>query len=135
MIALDSSVAVAGFGPWHEHHTQARKILAGAPRIPAHAALETYSVLTRLPEPFRAEPQLVADYLHQTFPDRGHLLLDAAEYAALPTRLAALGIGGGAVYDALIGLTAASAGAELVTFDRRALPNYERCGVSTRLIA
>lgn len=56
MIALDSSVVIAGFGTWHEHHERAVEVLRRTPRLPAHAALEAYSVLTRLPDPFRAEP-------------------------------------------------------------------------------
>lgn len=133
MIALDSSVLVAGFGPWHEHHSAAREVFAARPRLPVHAVLETYSVLTRLPEPFRAEPHLVAQFLRGTFP-AGRLALDVDEHGALPTRLSRLGISGGAVYDALIGLTADAAGAELLTLDRRALATYERCQVAARLL-
>lgn len=55
--------------------------------------------------------------------------------AALPERLAGLGISGGAVYATVVGLTAGAAGAELVTLDRRALGNYERCAVPVRLLA
>lgn len=134
MIALDSSVVIAGFGPWHEHHAVARGTLAAAPLLPAHAALESYSVLTRLPEPFRAEPGVVAEFLHRTFTARP-IVLGADEQAGLPQRLADLGISGGSVYDAVIGLTADAVGAELVTLDRRAMANYERCGVAARLLA
>lgn len=131
MIALDSSVVVASFGAWHEHHEPARKTLSEDPRLPAHAALEAYSVLTRLPDPFRAEPAVVAEFLRRTF-------LTARLQAAadgLPERLAGIGICGGAVYDALIAFTAAAAGAELLTLDRRALLTYERCQVRARLLA
>lgn len=133
MIALDSSVVIAGFGPWHEHHKLARAVLADRPRLPAHAALEAYSVLTRLPEPFRAEPTVVAEFLARTFPEQ-RLALGPDEQATLPMRLATLGIAGGAVYDALIGLTAAAADADLYTLDQRALANYRRCQVSVRLL-
>lgn len=133
MIALDSSVVIACFGPWHEGHALARDVLALAPRLPAHAGLEAYSVLTRLPEPFRAEPGLVAEFLRRTF-TASRLVLRAVELAGLPGRLAGFGVCGGAVYDALTGLTAQSAGAELVTLDRRALTTYERCGVPARLL-
>jgi predicted nucleic acid-binding protein len=134
MIAVDSSVVVASFGPWHEHHKIAHAVLAERPRLPAHAGLEVYSVLTRLPEPFRAEPSVVAEFLARTFTER-RLALEPDEHAALPTRLAALGIAGGAVYDALIGFTASAAGAELYTLDRRALVNYQRCQVPVRLLS
>lgn len=133
MIALDSSVVVASFGAWHEHHDVARKILRARPRLPAHAALEAYSVLTRLPEPFRAGPRTVAEFLARTFTEQ-RLVLGAHDQAALPARLASLGIAGGAVYDALIAITAAASDAELRTLDRRALANYERCEVPARLL-
>lgn len=133
MIALDSSVVIAGFGPWHEHHVVAREILSAQPRLPAHAGLEAYSVLTRLPEPFRAEPHLVAQFLSLTF-GSARLLLTADEHTDLPVRFAELGISGGAVYDALIGLTAGAAGAELVSLDRRAVTTYRRCRARARLL-
>jgi hypothetical protein len=47
--AADSSVVVAAFASWHEHHRQARKALDGGIHMIDHCALETYSVLTRLP--------------------------------------------------------------------------------------
>ena len=39
MIALDSSVVIACFGVWHEHHEVAHATLAAAPRLPAPRAL------------------------------------------------------------------------------------------------
>ncbi len=133
MIALDSSVVIASFGPWHEHHGVAREILAAAPALPAHAALEAYSVLTRLPEPFRVEPLIVAEFLDRAFTSE-RLVLDAEHQAALPARLAGLGISGGAVYDALVAFTVSAVGAELVTLDRRAFTTYQRCDATVRLL-
>jgi predicted nucleic acid-binding protein len=133
VIAVDSSVVVAGFGAWHEHHSAAREALRERPGLPAHAALEAYSVLTRLPDPHRADAVVVAEFLRRQFGPR-RLVLPAREHAALPGRLAAWGITGGAVYDALIGLTAAAAGAELHSLDARAKATYARCGVSARLL-
>ncbi|MBA3339150.1 MAG: PIN domain-containing protein [Geodermatophilaceae bacterium] len=134
MIALDSSVVVASFGAWHERHVIARETLADSPALPAHAALEAYSVLTRLPEPFRAEPLIVAEFLERGF-SSARLVLDARHQAALPARLAGLGISGGAVYDALIAFTAGAADAEIVTLDRRAFATYQLCDVTARLLA
>lgn len=48
--------------------------------------------------------------------------------------LAEAGIGGGAVYDALVGATASHAGAVLLTFDRRALSIYRLVGAETELL-
>ncbi|HEY7951998.1 MAG TPA: hypothetical protein VID70_03360 [Solirubrobacteraceae bacterium] len=44
-------------------------------------------------------------------------------------RLAGLSIAGGAVYDALVGVTAAHHGYRLLSCDRRAEAVYERLGV------
>lgn len=134
MIAFDSSVVIASFGAWHEHHDEARAALSDSVRLPAHAGLEAYAILTRLPEPFRAEPPIVADFLARTYPS-ARLILGSGDLSTLPARLADLGIAGGAVYDALIAITAATADVELLTLDRRALPTYARCGVRVRLLA
>lgn len=134
MIALDSSVVVASFGAWHEHHEVARALLGTRPRLPSHAALEAYSVLTRLPEPFRGDAATVAAFLDRTFPEQW-IVLGAEQQAGLPARLSRLGIAGGAVYDAFIAVTAAAAGAELCTLDWRALSTYRRCEVPARLLA
>ncbi|QSB12979.1 type II toxin-antitoxin system VapC family toxin [Natronosporangium hydrolyticum] len=132
MIAVDSSVAIAGFASWHEQHASARKVLARSPRLVAHAALETYSVLTRLPPPHRAQADLVRAFLTSRFP--GHLLsLPDNQYRELLDLLAERQILGGRVYDALIGMTAAAHEATLVSFDRRAALMYEAVGVNVEL--
>jgi hypothetical protein len=41
MRAVDSSVVIAAFATWHEHHGLARKAMSGRPRLVAHAAVET----------------------------------------------------------------------------------------------
>lgn len=133
MIAVDTSVAVAAFASWHERHEEARHALPDDARLVAHCAVETYSVLTRLPVPHRAPGALVQQFLDMQFPDT-HLTLPAREQRGLPRRFVELGLGGGAVYDALVALTAAHAGAELVTCDRRAVEVYRRCGVATRIV-
>ena len=133
MIALDSSVVVACFGAWHEHHELARSLLPEHPRLPVHTALEAYSVLTRLPEPFRAQPPTAAEFLKRTF-GTSRLLLPDDEHSGFPERLADLGITGAAVYDALIAFTAEAAGAELLTLDRRAMGTYQRCRTQVRLL-
>lgn len=134
MIAADTSVVIAGFASWHELHEQARTVLDEGPRLPVHCAFETYSVLTRLPPPHRAAPEVVRDFLAERFRDP-FLALSSASQRELTLRLAGLGISGGAAYDALVATTAAEAGATLTTCDRRASPTYERCGVDFSTIA
>ena len=134
MIAADTSVAVAAFASWHESHAAARAALRPGAVLVAHCALETYSVLTRLPVPHRAPRGLVHEFLAAQFPEP-HLVMEAREQRRLTARLVELDVDGGAVYDALVALTAAAADATLISCDRRAAPTYERCGAAVRLIS
>lgn len=133
MIAVDTSVAVAAFGEWHELNERARSVLDEGAALPAHALLETYSVLTGFPPPHRAPADVVDAWLE----DRFATILPSPpphEQRALVRRLAGLGRVGGAVYDGLIGITARHAGASLVTADRRAIHVYEALGVPYELL-
>jgi predicted nucleic acid-binding protein len=102
--------------------------LGDARDLVAHAELESYSVLTRLPEPFRAVPRLVAEYLRKDYPGK-RMVLPESERRYLVGRLAGLSIAGGSVYDAMIAATAAHHGYRLLSCDRRATATYERLGV------
>jgi predicted nucleic acid-binding protein len=133
VIAADTSVAVAAFASWHESHDGARAALRDGAVLVAHCALETYSVLTRLPPPHRAAGGLVHDFLVAQFREP-HLVMRAAAQRGLTARLVELGIEGGAVYDALVAMTAIGAGATLVSCDRRAAATYERCGAKVRFV-
>ncbi|THJ32659.1 type II toxin-antitoxin system VapC family toxin [Candidatus Frankia alpina] len=134
MNAVDSSVVVAAFASWHEHHALARKALATRPRLIAHAAVESYSVLTRLPPPHRAQPSLVHTFLAERFPDP-FLPLSDAGYRDLLARLATSQILGGLAYDALIAFTAAEHRATLLSLDQRAAVTYEAVGASVEQLA
>ena len=79
-------------------------------------------MLTRLPPPARRTPAVISRILAANFPATRFLGTD--ETAALDDRLHTLDLGGGAVYDALVGAAAASHGVPLVTRDRRALRTY-----------
>jgi predicted nucleic acid-binding protein len=122
------------FADWHPFHDAARATLGRDPSIVAHAAFETYSVLTRMQEPHRVEPGAVRDWLELEFADRWLGLSTRALRLAL-TRLADLGVFGGATYDGLVAMTAAAEGATLVTLDRRALGTYARVGVDVEFVA
>lgn len=133
MIAVDSSVVVAAFASWHESHGAARDAVAGAPLAVGHALLETYSVLTRLPPPHRADPTLVGSFLAAAFP-ASPLVLSAEDLQRFLVRLPGLLITGGAVYDALIGASAEAARATLLSLDSRAMRTYERIGCDARML-
>lgn len=124
----DSSVVIAAFASWNRHHEAAIEALGDARDLVAHAELESYSVLTRLPEPFRAAPALVAEYLREDFPGKRMVVPDA-ERRGLLRRFADLSIAGGAVYDAIVAATAAHHGHGLLSCDRRAASTYDRLGV------
>jgi hypothetical protein len=64
-VTADSSVVIAGFASWHNHHDAALKVLRGVGDLVAHAEVESYSVLTRLPEPFQIAPDDMAGYLRK----------------------------------------------------------------------
>jgi predicted nucleic acid-binding protein len=129
MKAVDSSVVIAAFASWHEHHAVARKALADRPRLIAHAAVESYSVLTRLPPPHRAQPSIVHAFITERFAEP-FLTLSEAGYQELLATVAAGQILGGPAYDALIAFTAAEHQATLQSLDHRAAPTYEAVGAT-----
>ena len=98
-----------------------------------HCALETYSVLTRLPAPHRAPCDIVRDFLRLRFPGI-HLRMSVKAHRQFLLELPEKGITGGAVYDALVAATAAERDLELLSCDRRAAMTYERYGVRVRFV-
>lgn len=124
MIAVDSSVVIAALAEWHEGHAESLRVVQAAPRLPAHAALEAFSVLTRLPPPVRLEPEAARAMLAEAFTEP-FLTLSPKGYARVLDAAARSGIAGGAVYDAVIAATVRDAGARLVTRDLRAAATYD----------
>jgi hypothetical protein len=112
----------------------ARRAAADA-SIPAHARIETYSVLTRLPPPHRLASDVVAELLDAWFPPARTLVPSKRLSVGVVGRCSAVSIEGGAVYDGLVGLTAAEAERLLVTLDLRATRTYRRLDVEFRLLA
>jgi predicted nucleic acid-binding protein len=129
MKAADSSVVIAAFATWHEHHALAREAMSGQPRLIAHAAVESYSVLTRLPPPHRAPAPIVHAFLARRFTEP-FLTLSEAGYRELLAVVAARQIPGGSAYDALIALTATEHQATLLTLDQRASATYQAVGAT-----
>lgn len=102
--------------------------------LPAHALLETYATLTRLPAPYRFDASVIADLLGRRFPPSSVLVLGAPDQEQMVERLYAAGVTGGASYDGVVGTTSAAHGAELLTNDRRARATYEALGVPHRML-
>lgn len=90
-------------------------------------------MLTRLPEPTRASPARVSQFLRDAFGDEW-LTLPGTALLGLVHELADAGIRGGATYDALIAATVRAAGASLITCDQRAQATYERLGLQVTLL-
>ena len=132
-LLVDTSVSVALVVADHDHHASVLDAI-GHLRLglAGHAAFETFSVLTRLPPPARRSPAVVQRLLQQNFPATRFLPAEAA--ADLFDELAALGIAGGAVYDALVAAAARTHTAELATRDHRAADIYRALGVRVRLL-
>jgi predicted nucleic acid-binding protein len=131
----DTSVLVAAFASWHEHHDLAFAALARVDAIVAHCLLETYSVLTRLPAPHRMTPEVVASYLDRSFGTLAAYVLPAAEQRRLVATCSSEGLAGGFIYDALIATTCTHAGLRLLTLDGRARPTYAVLGVDHELLS
>ena len=109
-------------------------MLARVSALPAHAALETYAVLTRLPAGMAVPAALAATVLGERF--GGQLLeLGRSQRQRALQVLAAAGVRGGATYDGLVALEAAAHDRTLCTLDKRAVMTYERLGIPFRLLA
>lgn len=129
MIAPDSSVVVASMGEWHPLYKASQAALAGSDRrLIGHVAFECVGTISRMPEPYRAEPTVVLEALGDDYPS-AWLVLDADSQREALWTAVSRGVYGGALYDALIAATAREHDATLLSADRRALPVYEAIGV------
>lgn len=128
---FDTSLLVAGLVEAHPFHDRAFAWLRRARErrlelhISAHSVAELYAVLTVLPVRPRIAPstarRLVRD---NTEAASSVVTLTAADYDRTVERMATLGLGGGAVYDALIARAAEKASVDkLVTFN---VADFER---------
>jgi predicted nucleic acid-binding protein len=130
---VDTSVAVAL--TLADHADRAATVASVGGRqlgLAGHAAFEAFSVLTRLPGPSRVTAAAASRALRTNFPESRYLGPDAT--ATLLASLPALGLGGGAVYDALVGATAREHGLPLLTRDRRAVPTYRALDIQYELV-
>jgi toxin FitB len=133
MIAADSSVLVAAILASHEFHEPCYESAGLVDASIGHALLETYAVLTRLPQPHTVVPaQASAAVRSYSF---RVLLLPPEELADTIDRFATARVSGGACYDALIAATAAHHDTTLLTRDERAAEIYERIGADVTWVA
>lgn len=131
---LDTSAAIPFLAEGHHDHgstygaLQFRELgLAG------HAAVQTYSVLTRLPRPARQDPASATRLISVNF--RHLRFLTPVTAAGLLADLSVHRVAGGSVYDVLVGAAAREHELTLATRDRRALEVYRAIGVRVELLA
>lgn len=132
-VALDTSVAIPLLAQTHRAHAEVVRWWDGRPVVlSGHAVVETFSVLTRLPGDLRMSPHGAAELMDARFGPP--LIMGADNAARLPALLGGLGIAGGAVYDALVGLAAAEHDILLATRDARARGTYELVGAAVLVV-
>jgi predicted nucleic acid-binding protein len=124
--ALDTSVIVAGLLSSHEHHAPAAAELAavlaepGDIILPLQALVEAYSVLTRLPSPYRLSAKDALSVLEGSLRQRTLVVgLDGEEAWELIKSFIQRQIAGATSYDGLIAACARKGGARrILTFNR-----------------
>ena len=125
MIAVDSSVIIAGLLSWHQFHQRAfdaleKAIASERLLVPLAALVESYSVMTRLPSPHRLRPEIAHQLLHDSFGDARVVALSTKNAWTFLGECAAGGTAGGRVYDAVVAHSALEGRAEeLLTFNPR----------------
>lgn len=123
-------------------HDAERRPIDAAPRrrfptrpIPAHALVETYSVLTRLPAAHRPERAVVVEALRARFPVEAVLVPSASTRVGIIERFDTADVEGGACNDAVVALTCIDNDEALLTCDERAARTYAALGIDYELIA
>ena len=133
MIAADASVLVPALLASHEFHEACHESAGLIDSAIGHVLVETYAVLTRLPQPYPVPPVQASTALRSY--SANVLVLPGDEVADAIDRFVIARAGGGASYDALIAVTAKQYDATLLTRDERAAEIYERLGTDVRWVA
>jgi len=125
-VLLDANCLVATALTQHEHHRAtvadlSRRRAAGHTLVmAAHAVLEAYAVLTRLPPPHRLSPADAWAVLDRNWGEAETIALTATETWRALRELAAAGVSGGRIYDGGLAACARKAKCdELLTWNVR----------------
>jgi len=138
-VALDTSVVVAALVAIHERHADARRFVEGALRdgagvvLPVPVVFEAYSVVTRMPSPWRLPADVAERVLRETFAECATVVaLPSGDHAwAIMRNLARAGLAGGIAHDAHVAACALGAGAtEFATFNRRDFARLDLGGMT-----
>lgn len=127
---FDTSVLVPIFYGEHIHHQPSLHLFVRFNRsnasCGAHSLAEVYSTLTRMPGRDRVSPEQAMLFLGNIRERLSVVALTGNEYADALETFSALGIVGGAIYDALLARCAIKAKAEAIyTWNLR---HYQQCG-------
>lgn len=108
-IFLDTNVLVAAVIKQHVFHERSFAVFesvldhANEGFVSSHSLAEMYSVLTKLPSPYRHTPeQALLSIEENVLKHFKAISLKASEYGALLREAAGTGTQGGAIYDALL---------------------------------
>lgn len=142
-VFLDTSVLVAAVVTKHEHHTRAFDVLDRVQNgkdeghISGHSMAEMYSILTKLPPPFRHTPEQALLSIEENVIKHFRVTaLSPNEYAPLIREAALSGIQGGTIYDAVLLKCAARSGAEKIwTFNLKHFQNIAPKTIVSQIFA
>jgi predicted nucleic acid-binding protein len=116
----DTSCLVAAVCSWHEHHSATvEELIRRAKRreemvMAAPALLETYSVLTRLPPPYRLRPGDALAVMEGSWARAEVVALSGTEIWSLLHGLPDSGIAGGSTYHAVVAACARKGRVEVI---------------------
>ena len=116
----DANGLIASACDWHDHHARTQAELQRRARAPeelvlaAHSLVEVYSVLTRLPPPYRFRGEDALTLIEGNWADTPTVHLTARETWDAVRSAQRLGITGGQTYDALVAHAALKAGASTI---------------------
>lgn len=141
-VFFDTNLVVAACLEDHEHHERAFQLLErvlakkDTGYISAHALVEAYSVMTRLPKPLRVAPSLAARLLQQNFHFPFHLVVpSASDYTTFLDEAGQKGWVGGLIYDALHVLCAVQADVDwLYSWNSHHLQTVAPSGFRARIV-
>src|SRR5215469_4451532 len=128
---FDTSVLVPIFYGDHIHHRASMQRFIQFNKSTgccgAHSLVEVFSTLTRMPGKYRIGPEQAMLFIGSIRERLSVIALDADEYASALEASAALGIAGGAIYDAMLAHCALKSKAEAIyTWNER---HYGQCGL------
>jgi predicted nucleic acid-binding protein len=127
---LDTSVLVPVFYGDHVHHAASLDVFTRFEKADvccgAHSLVEVYATLTRMPGKHRISGEQAMLFIADIRERLSIVALTADEYADMLVQFSAIGIAGGAIYDALLASSALKSKAKtLYTWN---LKHYEQLG-------